>query len=215
MSFSLPLQTRGAIAIKDKDGWEGIFKKKAIQPTLFGNILWGLLQDNYNRLNQWGDNLLEYNHWEDYVNEGLCPYCGKHGNGQPNNIKADLMIQLQNGKLAPDPNAEGHTHLPKINKLKKSHEEQDGLWIEWVYVVDPKTYTLEVLKSVRCDGRKLVTQPGRKFYQSKFRYCGVDLFSLFSPEPNWKQVELKGLGISSYYYNKFSPARCGTIKFEL
>ena len=215
MSLLMPLKIRGAISIKDMYGWEGVFKKETSQPSLFGNMLWDLLQKNYNRLGKWGKDLLKYGYWSDYMNEGLCPYCGKHGNGQPNNIKAELIVRLHLGELAPDPDMIGHTHLSPVNKINKLHEEMDGLWIEWVYVIDPKTYTLEVYKSVRCEGTIEVIQLGHKYPQSKFRYCGVGLFSLFSEEPNWEEVESRGLQMSSYYHKKFPPFRQSVKKFQL
>jgi len=207
-----PRIIRGSIAIKngDDNSWIGVFKKDKSYPLVFGEELWNLLQENWKTLQSWGKELLEYSSWEDYLSKGFCKYCGKFVVGEPCKIKVDLIEKVNNGMLAPDLNAVAHSHLLPMANLFSKNEEKDGLWIEWVYVISPETYTLEIFKSVRKKGTKKIKMPGKLWEQPKYMYFQIGIFSLFQTEPDWEFIENKGSYISSYYHNKY-PLKQGTL----
>lgn len=203
MSALMPIKKRGTIAIRNSDTeWTGIFKPDGAQPVTFGSDIWERLQENWKCLKKWGENLLAYTEWNDYLNEGFCPYCGKFGLGQPFRVKLEIVDQLQKGMLAPDIEGKKHCHFVEMPYSLSKNENVDGLWIEWVYIIDPKTYTLEVAKSVRAKGSNHHNLDGKKFDQPNYRYVSVGIFSLFSEEPDWEEVQEKGTKISFYYYEK-------------
>lgn len=210
-----PPRIRGTIAIqkytmvnnqKEKDGWTGVFKNDSMNPILFGQELWQELQANWSNLSFWGKQLLKYNYWDDFQNNGLCPYCGKIDLGQPNNIKAHVFRQLQDGVLTPDVDRIYHRHILRDTKVKSENGYIDGLFLEWLYIVDPETYSLEVFKAVRDEGIRLVISPTKQWEQPNYQYFPIGLYSLFSEEPDWASIENKGKRLSSVYWEKHQEA---------
>ncbi|MHA2031586.1 MAG: hypothetical protein ACW99Q_19590 [Candidatus Kariarchaeaceae archaeon] len=206
MSALMPIKKRGAIAIRNSESsWTGVFKADGAQPVIFGEDIWERLQDNWKCLVRWGKDLLSYGDWADYLRDGQCPYCGKYGLGQPFRAHMEVMTQFDEGILAPDIECKRHSHIPPMPSVLSQNEKLDGLWVEWIYVVDPLNYTLEVLKSVRDKGTTPFTgQDGRKWKQPNYRYLSVELFSLFGNEPDWEKVQAKGVGMSGYYHKKYT-----------
>lgn len=202
---------RGAVAIRLGKGWKAAYNEYRSNPTLFGPELWEILQENWKSLSRFGVDVLKAAYWEDYLNGGLCPYCGKFDKGHPHSIQGNLIQDIQNGLLAPDPDAKYHTHGIPTACLSSSNEDIDGLWIEWVYVIDHENYMLEVLKSVRDKGTRFVIRPGQKWEQDRYRYVSVGMYSLFGDEPIWSEVEHKGLKMSAYYYDKY-PRKISRVK---
>ena len=194
---------KGSIAIKQGDGWKGVFNPLRSNPLIFGPTLWEILQENWNCLNNFGKDLLNYNYWAEYLNDGICPYCGKYDVGQPQQIQGDLIRDHQRGKVAPDPKAIYHSHFKQHLHVNSKNAKNDGLWIEWIYVIDPKTYMLEVLKSVRAEGWHTAIRPGKTWNQDNYQYIPVGLYSLLGEEPTWQEVEDRGLKMAVYYYDKF------------
>lgn len=205
MDTLMPMRRRGAVAIRSSENsWTGVFKADGSQPITFGEDIWSRLQDNWKCLVHWGKDLLSYGEWEDYLRGGRCPYCGKVGLGQPFKAHLSIIKQFNEGRLAPDVKCKKHAHIPPMPCLLSENEKVDGLWIEWVYVVDPINYTLEVLKSVRDKGATPFSSEGRNWNQPNYRYLSVGLFSLFDLQPAWLAVQNKGNGMSNYYYNKYT-----------
>jgi len=213
MSFLMPIKKRGAVAIRHSDNsWTGVYKSDGAQPITFGPDIWERLQNNWKNLLLWGKDLLQYGYWNDYINNGLCPYCGKFGLGQPINMHLSIIHELNNGVLAPDINCKKHSHMKPMPCVLSQNEKADGLWIEWIYVINPKTYMLEVLKAVRDAGTHQVRQAGRIWEQPNYRYMSVGLFSLFDIEPNWEFVQFRGDGFALYYHTKYM--QCQSSNFS-
>ncbi len=218
MLVGQPTRKRGAVAIKTDfgDTWIGVYINDGSNPFIFGSQIWSMLQENWQGLERWAKSLLECGYWEEFLNDGICPYCGKYGVGQPHLISGNVLNKYRGygpDSMAPDPNCSGHTHLPAMPTLSSVNEERDGLWIEWAYVLDVKTYSLEIFRAVRAGGTVIVTQPslivnlpGLKRKQPKYRYFPMGIFNLMGDEPDWNEIERKGLNVSKYYHNKFQ--RC-------
>lgn len=198
---------RGSVAIKQGDDWKGIFISEHSTPLEFGEQLWNILQAHWKCLDRFSKALLNCGYWQEYVNGGLCPFCGKFDVGQPNQISGHILqIFQENGpkSMAPDPESNWHNHLKPVASILSKNAKEDGLWIEWVYVIDPKTYTLDVLKAVRAEGSHRVAQTGRKWEQENYQYITAASCSLFHCEPNWNIIEQNGLNYADYYFQKFS-----------
>ena len=212
------IQKRGTIAICqdvhtfDKNGmehvekkWLGIFVPPDSSPIHFGPELWGVLQNNFYQLDKFSTELLKCGHWTEYINGGLCPFCGKFGVGHPNVIDSSLLDLVRgNGpkSMAPDPLFARNTHLPPYPCVVSKNAEDDGLWIEWVYVIDPKTYSFEVLKSVRVKGFHDSKRGNKALRQENYQYVSTSHCCLFNDEPNWGIIEQRGINMSKYYFDK-------------
>jgi hypothetical protein len=209
--MNLPQRTRGSVAIKKastedvENNWLGVYINDKSNPIEFGPQIWKELQDHWQCLNRFASNLLKCAYWDEYKNDGLCPYCGKFGVGQPNNVAGHIVVQYaEKGpeSLAPDPMSVYHNHIIPQPALEAKGAKGDGLWIEWVYVVDPKTYSLDILKAVRDKGSHTVTRHLRQWPQENYKYISVAFCSLFNNEPNWDIIEKRGINMACYHFNK-------------
>lgn len=212
-----PPQHRGCVAVRDQDkiipigngltesekSWLGVFIGEESRPMDFGSQLWDLLQENWNCLEAFTTNLLSFSTWKEYQSGGLCPFCGKFGVGQPDKISGHILDKYQAGEIAPDPEAVYHTHLPANKVISSENEKTDGLWIEWVYLIDPKTYSLEILKAVRIAGQHRVQSRFTSLMQDSYRYMSIAFCSLFNDEPNWEVIQQKGINSAKYYFDKY------------
>jgi hypothetical protein len=205
---------RGSVAIRQADSsdgeknWLGVFINEKSNPIEFGSQLWYEIQDHWKSLDRFATNLLKCGYWDEYKNGGLCQYCGKFGVGQPNTVSGYIFKLVQENEkysMAPDPNSVYHNHIKPQPRLEAKNAIDDGLWIEWVYIIDPKTYSLEILKAVRAKGFHNVTRLRRHWEQENYQYVSVALCSLFNDEPNWDIVEQRGLNMAEYYFGKATP----------
>ena len=187
--MNLPQRKRGSVAIRQKDSkdgemnWLGVFINDNSNPVKFGSQLWDELQDHWKCLKRFADMVLDCAYWDEYKNGGLCPFCGKIGVGQPNAVAGHIFKLVQeNGEesMAPDPASIHHTHIKPQPAIKSENFKTDGLWIEWVYVVDPKTYSLEILKAVRTEGFHTVRRGLKSFQQENYKYISVAFCTLFN-----------------------------------
>lgn len=204
----MPTRKRGAVVIRGaNDRYSGVFNFDGCSPTMFGNQVWERLQDNWNCLWEWSNKLLKYGYWEEFINDGRCQYCGKIGVGQPSKVGLGLLVAVNNGNMPPDPNAAQHSHYPTMPTVISDNAKTDGLFIEWIYIVDPQTYTLEVLRSIRAEGFTPMDKGGKKWSQPNYGYFPVGLYSLHGKEPDWAYIEQRGLQISSFHWDKFRPCQ--------
>lgn len=91
------MSTRGAVAIKNgsditKD-WIGVYNHFDSYPNGLGRDLWEHLQDK--DIKRFADELLSYGDWREYLNGGICEYCGQK-KGQPCNIGAVYGFGFKN-----------------------------------------------------------------------------------------------------------------------
>lgn len=199
-----PMNKRGAVGVRDGEFWRASYNFADSTPTVFGPEVWARLQENWQSLTSWGKDLLQYGYWDEYINDGYCPYCGKFDIGQPYNIQMSQLKAIENGILAPDPQSKRHCHKPKAGPISSLNEAIEGLWVEWLYIVNPKDYMLEVIRSVRDKGSFTARKGERKWEQPFYRYHSIGLYSLFNDEPDWERIQHLGLASSAYYYEKFN-----------
>ena len=84
------LSTRGCVAIKRGSGWIGVYNHSDSYPTGLVKDLWDYLHQDGVDLRQFAEELLKYDDWRNFLEGGICPYCGKVGQGQPHSIRGDV-----------------------------------------------------------------------------------------------------------------------------
>jgi hypothetical protein len=201
------MSTRGCVAIAQGDGWLGVYNHSDSYPTWLGKNLWEHLQGK--DLQQFAKELLSYGDWQEYLNGGVCEYCGKK-RGQPHTISGVIFIKpfipevLRNLDRTGyrDPEAKHHEHGEGAAD-QMTDQNADPLFIEWVYVVAPKSGCITVFANAKT--AKL--QPGQHGTWSEpytieeldgtVRHQGGGFwvhklaaqFLVAGPEPDWGRVE--------------------------
>lgn len=79
------MTTHGVVAIGNKDRWVGIYNQQDSYPSCLGKDVWDTIKE-YGNLNKFVRDLLKYDDWINFLNKGVCPYCGKKGFGRPYNM---------------------------------------------------------------------------------------------------------------------------------
>lgn len=238
----LTMGTRGAIAIRNGDGWVGVYNHWDSYPTGLGKELWDYLHQDGIELEQFARDLLGYDDWRNYRQGGICPYCGRTEKGQPHSIsglifaRSDERFTSQDEMRAyyqslpawqgrdaeiekavrqewqirgniertgyPDPDARHHQHGDRSEKI--TSENADPLFIEWVYVIDPKSRILTVLAHRRAEGTHTETnRRGEKWQQANYVHYIVDTFPVDGHEPDWQELQDKARAIAHEAYQMF------------
>jgi len=90
------MATRGCVAVGDERNWRGVYNHWDSYPTCLGYDLadelayW--LKDLRRTLKEFCDELLKYTDWREFKSAGVCPYCGKVGQGAPHSINALIFF---------------------------------------------------------------------------------------------------------------------------
>lgn len=84
------MSTRGCVAIKQGDGWVGVYNHSDSYPTGLGKDLWDYVHQDGVDLKQFAEQLLRYDDWRNFTEGGICPCCGKVGLGQPHSIGGNV-----------------------------------------------------------------------------------------------------------------------------
>jgi len=247
------MSTRGAVAIKNGNGWLGVYNHWDSYPTALGKELWDYLHQDGIDLGQFAQELLRYDDWRNFRDGGICPYCGKVGMGQPHSITGDAaypaligeykryesademreyfsqlpawqgrddeieqmieqQLEIKNNVATtgyPDPQAKYHGHGELTDKV--TNENADPLFIEWVYVIDPKRMVLEVLAHRRGEGEHTESSEygGYHEWQSpNYEHYLLATYALNGDEPNWKELEDRADQIGDVAYQLFGGERC-------
>lgn len=185
------MSTRGCVAVwTGRHRWRGVYNHSDSYPTGLGKELWDYLHQDGVDLIKFGEELMHYGDWREYRNGGLCEYCGKVGVGQPHTISGDIYVaHHQDGQAFPDPDATKHQHGTEKARIRSEHEKQEGLFIEWVYVIDPKRRTLTVLTALRDFGEHTRKGNAGSFKSPNYRWEPLGTFSLDGEEPEWEYLE--------------------------
>jgi len=154
--------TRGCVAVGDMDSWKGLYKHQDSFPTNLGKDVWDVLQNDYNGdIRQMCEAILNYDNWDNYKKHGICEYCGQKGKGHPTDVKheiyefnkpsleekfeklpEDIRINIEKTGL-PDPESKYHKHAKLTDKI--TSKAPDPLFIEWLYILNPKNKTFVVM----------------------------------------------------------------------
>ena len=113
------MSTRGCVAIRRNDGgWIGVYNHSDSYPTGLGAEVWDHVQALRKRgktLRQFAEELLKYDDWQNYLNGGVCPYCGRRGQGQPHSISSNIWLTKNTSMKEMDPE-----RLPHICSSRSS-----------------------------------------------------------------------------------------------
>lgn len=170
------MSTRSVVARKTEDSWKGVYCHWDGYPTARGPEIFRILREQFFR----------------------DPESSKWGNAQADPKTAvrafcDIYIDGHLGGWSSFGD-ECYCHSPHFvmrdgaeEKTFATPESSDPLFIEWVYVIDPETQTMEVL----CNYDKLAKndgswQPGQPYEYSWKNVATVDLNR---DEPDWKEIE--------------------------
>lgn len=128
------MSTRGCVAVRREDGgWEGVYNHYDSYPEGLGkDVTEAVKLVPAPQLQNWCLELLKCDDWREFLNDGVCEYCGVKGKGQPH------TIGLQSHK---------HTRDEGGPPRHITTENPDALFIEWVYVIDPFKREIEVLEN--------------------------------------------------------------------
>ena len=228
------MSTRGAVAIKNGNGWLGVYNHWDSYPKELGKELWDYLQQEGLDIEQFAQDLLKYDDWRNFRDGGICPYCGKVRLGQPHSIRGDVAhpslvgehkqyesademrehyrqlpawqgkddeieqqvrqaLQIkQNVETTgyPDPEALYHRHGDLTDKM--TNDNAEPLFIEWVYVIDPKQMLLEVLAHRRAEGEHTESSECGGYHewqQPNYEHYVLATYALTGGEPDWKELE--------------------------
>lgn len=196
------MSTRGAVAIKTETGWRGVYNHFDSYPEGLGKDVWDHLKTQVDSLKDFATKLLETDDWRNYLGGGLCEYCGKRGLGQPHTINGTII-----GKDGiPDPEAKDHMHGDLGDKI--TNDNNDALFIEYVYVIDVDEKTMTILTNVRLEGTTEVTHPNRETYDSpNYGHSKVVTVSLDGDEPDWEALDKTARKIMEAASSAHEPAR--------
>jgi hypothetical protein len=87
------MSTRGCVAIGTPSKWRGVYNHWDSYPTCLGRAVWEHLQTtlkNGKTLEEFARELLTYDDWRAYLNQGICEYCGKRTT-QPHSISGVIF----------------------------------------------------------------------------------------------------------------------------
>ena len=141
-------------------------------------------------IKEFAERLLRYDNWQNFINHGVCEYCGKHGLGQLHNIDRMLLaVPKVNSEIKKnldetsyrDPKAKYHKHGSLIEKMTRNNV--DPLFIEWVYVIDPEKKTIKVLTRKKIENVRI--KNGKEYYS----YFSIGEWDLTGFEPDWNKLE--------------------------
>jgi hypothetical protein len=206
------MATRGCIAVGTPDKWRGVYNHWDSYPTHLGVLLADRIRKKIKQgetLKQICDDILNYDDWRNYLNGGVCPYCGRKAS-QPHSIlsilwllvdmpeKREQILMTPNKDLEPyeveiknnlrktgypDPEIRYHQHetmdIKKLKNLQITSENVDPLEIEWVYILNPNKERMYVLYSVEVTPQQ-------------WKYALVGNFSLdeiLKDEVDWDALE--------------------------
>lgn len=188
----------GCVAVRRGKGWRGVFYSGDGSPHILGFQLHEYLKDK--DLNLFAKNLMLYDDWVDYLNNGVCEYCGGIGLGRPRiQNKAIGGIVVAQGDY-PDPERRYHSHeyaglarlMVRANILSRN-EAQMANEVGWVYVVDTEKRTIEVFVTTKGSGRHKVSMPGGRWKMvENYQWLPIAVVEV-DDNSDWPALKEKGL----------------------
>lgn len=159
------MSTHGIVAVGSLSEWRGIYNNSDSYPTCLGKELRSTLMEEIaggKSLRSITENILLFDDWHNYVNGGVCPYCGKITT-QPHSIGADLVAGADAEEEFPDPDCLRHSHEEmNLDELQITNETlEDDSYIEWIYVIDLTPRLIHVIDTREEYGRNLHNIPLR------------------------------------------------------
>jgi len=172
------LSTHGVVAVGTIANWRGVYNNSDSHPTSLGkglreNLIGEIASGN--ALKDVGERILAFDDWNNYLNGGICPYCGKLAS-QPNSMSTDLVMGGGSSGEFPDPDCLRHEHEPlgDFALVQYTGEDlDDDSDIEWIYIINVQARVIHVIDNREEYGRNL----------------HVGDISLRGAEPNYEHLE--------------------------
>ena len=207
------MSTRGCVAVGTVKKWRGVYNHSGSYPSGLGMELYEHLMRQMltgKTLAEIGESLLKFDDWRNYLEGGVCKYCGKM-TGQPHSIRGDIVVAADGGAKYPDPEAKFHQHNDisddaAVATNQITSDNSDPLIIERVYVIDSEANAIHVLAHESCPMVKLkkplelkpdgtTKEYVRKLSGGRFHYghCVYKLTHVgtvtFDKKPDWEAIE--------------------------
>ena len=150
------MSTRGCVGVMTgESSWTAVFNHWDSYPSGLGKDVWEVVKKSKVRVAEFCQEMMFYNDWREFLNQGICQYCGKKGVGQPCDIRGRIMSQEseERAKKAkdpnyqiqyPDPDAKHHDHDNSHHYIKSDDAAEEAIWIEWAYIFDIKRNSLVI-----------------------------------------------------------------------
>lgn len=197
------MSTRGAVAVRKNKGWVGVYNHSDSYPAGLGVEVFEHVAKH--GIDTVARDLLKYGDWREYMSGGECVYCGKKSVGQPHSISGIISAHKYDpGSLSPevretikrtgypDPEAKHHEHGNGAEN-QMTHKTADALHIEWVYVLDPARYVIEVWASRRT-GRKITQTNSRDERYERDEYEHFKVTEIKAPRTKLARAKGRILG---------------------
>ena len=191
------MSTRGSLAWPLTDGsHKGVYNHDVSEPTALGASVFA--EAKTRGLGSLVELLHSCGDWRE-IRGGVCPYCGKVA-GQAHSISAMITAAARQGAEYPDPDARYHKHGGREEDQFDPFD--DPLAIEWVYVLMPEQYLIEVWAHARHTRAR--AKNWKRWSRIKYKAFSGNVYThvhvvdirVSEPEPDWKALEARGLALS-------------------
>lgn len=193
------MSTRGCVGVMTgENSWSAVFNHWDSYPSGLGSEVWKVVKRSNVKLAEFCQEMMSYNDWREFLNQGVCQYCGKKGVGQPCSISGGIIGKETDEKAKkakdpnyqiqyPDPDAKNHDHDNSHHYIK-SDDTEEALWIEWAYIFDLKRNSMVIFANTSLGTKKMVD--GREV--NEYGYMKVREIKLsYKRTPNWKLIAKK------------------------
>jgi hypothetical protein len=178
------MSTRGAVGFyntKAKNSWKAVYNNSDSYIEGLGAELYTYLTENKINLSVMKVELYNHYDYRNYLSGGLCKYCGKLTT-QPHSITVSI---IDDKMLFPDPDCLNHKHTALTEKsyILSKNAKEDALFIEWVYIIDIDTNSIDVFVCARAKGsHKESSADGLRTWDSpNYKYSKVANIKLNEP----------------------------------
>jgi hypothetical protein len=142
------MSTRGVVAVGTLKRWKGIYNHCDSYPTYLGKNLYEHLTEQTVKqgktLAEIGAAILTFDDWSNYINGGLCEYCGKI-TSEAHSIGGEIFGVAKPG-VYPDPECKHHLHDPLDEAEYYSQRDMKKCtWLEWIYIINAAASVIHVL----------------------------------------------------------------------
>ena len=217
------MSTRGCVAIKKNDSWEGVYNHFDSYPEGLGIRVYNHLKtiaEDEEALQRFKSELLHAGDWRHYLNGCKCEYCGKQEVGQPHSISGHIVLvgedvaekikkckKTGNSEIEknlkqtgyPDPECKYHQHSDLDAVM--TPETADAGWIEWIYVIDIKSKKIEIFANHLEKRKKTKERHG-------WDWAKVAEINLLGEAPDFEMIERAGNELGAEKLEEYEEEEC-------
>lgn len=188
------MSTRGAVGIGNKKKWRAVYNHWDSYPTGLGKEVWKRIKKV--GLKNFSSELLKYRDWREYLNEGICEYCGKKV-GQPHSIGSEIFMAKKKPGYYPDTEIKHHKHSKSGKGDQITTEDADPLFIEWIYIIEVKKRMFHVFMNKSDEFTKgairekpFIRKDGFTDYgHCAYKHTLFGSYDIDGDEPKWEEID--------------------------